>query len=232
MRRRHAYEGLDRPAPSTRQLVLTLLRRKELPLRLRRPLSQLWELAVPILFYGLLRWAASAAEDEHFPAATYAPSNMSEAAATLSPTTWAPLMLRPFNGLSARGNGASVESSSARSRRRPTSDSETLYADARGLEDAAAQERRPGAGATERGHMQAAHATGWCRLACAARAPGGARGSLAAAAELVTRRRRRPEFARQSPSINSSSMAAVLCAVPGLGPGRCAGAETATYVYT
>ena len=107
MRRRHVYEGLDRPAPSTRQLVLTLLRRKELPLRLRRPWSQLWELAVPILFCGLLRWAASAAEDEHFPAATYAPSNMSEAAATLSPATWAPLMLLGSSHVSANSIRAS-----------------------------------------------------------------------------------------------------------------------------
>ena len=108
MRRKHAYEGLDRPAPTTRQLVLTLLRRKELPLRLRRPWSQLWELAVPVLFCGLLRWAASLAEDEHFPGATYAPSNMSAAAATLSPSTWAPLMLRPFNGLTAREDASSI----------------------------------------------------------------------------------------------------------------------------
>ena len=54
----------------------TLLIRKELQLKLRRPICSLCEILLPIALSGLVVLGALAANEEHFPTTFYAPTTL------------------------------------------------------------------------------------------------------------------------------------------------------------
>ena len=68
-----------RPAPSSTSQLKTLLLRKELQLKLKRPICTLCELLLPIALSGLVVLGALAANEEHFPTTFYAPTSLASA---------------------------------------------------------------------------------------------------------------------------------------------------------